>query len=115
MEKRVTEKPLGQVNYLRLSITDRCNLRCFYCTPADEWQKLPAPEILRYEEMLHLARVAVSQGIRKIRVLTNNPKKVYGLDGFGLTVTEEVPIRVPPGEHNRRYLETKKLKMGHKL
>src|SRR6185437_8060046 len=53
-------------------------------------------------------------GIRKIRVLTNNPKKTYGLDGFGLTVTEEVPIRVAPGEHNRKYLETKKLKMGHK-
>lgn len=54
-------------------------------------------------------------GLRKLRVLTNNPKKIYGLEGFGLSVVEEVPLRVEPGEHNRKYLETKKAKMGHKL
>src|SRR5437868_6917843 len=54
-------------------------------------------------------------GLRKIRIMTNNPKKIYGLDGYGLTVVEEVPIRAEPGEHNRRYLETKKAKLGHKL
>ncbi len=54
-------------------------------------------------------------GLRQIRVMTNNPKKIYGLEGFGLTVVEEVPIQVPAGDHNRRYLETKKIKMGHKL
>jgi len=54
-------------------------------------------------------------GLRKLRIMTNNPKKVYGIDGFGLAVVEEVPIRIEPGEHNRRYLETKKAKMGHKL
>lgn len=82
MEKRVTEKPLGQVNYLRLSITDRCNLRCFYCAPAQGWEKLPAPEILRYEEMLHLARVAVAQGIRKIRVTGGEPLVRRGVVEF---------------------------------
>jgi len=76
------EKPLGQVNYLRLSITDRCNLRCFYCAPAGEWEKLPAPEILRYEEMLHLARVAAAQGIRKIRVTGGEPLVRKGVVEF---------------------------------
>src|SRR5215212_8513687 len=54
-------------------------------------------------------------GLSKLRIMTNNPKKIYGIEGFGLTVVEEVPIRIPPGEHNRKYLETKKAKMGHKL
>jgi 3,4-dihydroxy 2-butanone 4-phosphate synthase/GTP cyclohydrolase II len=54
-------------------------------------------------------------GLRKIRILTNNPKKIYGIEGYGLTVVEELPIRIEPGEHNRGYLETKKRKMGHKL
>jgi cyclic pyranopterin phosphate synthase len=82
MEKKSIEKPLGQVNYLRLSITDRCNLRCFYCAPAQGWKKLPAPEILRYEEMLHLARVAVGQGIRKIRVTGGEPLVRRGVVEF---------------------------------
>src|SRR4051812_36057006 len=54
-------------------------------------------------------------GLKKIRIMTNNPKKIYGIEGYGLTVVEEVPIRIEPGEHNKRYLETKKAKMGHKL
>ncbi len=54
-------------------------------------------------------------GLRKLRVMTNNPKKIYGLDGFGLQVVEEVPIRIEPGEYNKKYLETKKKKMGHRL
>ncbi len=63
----------GQINYLRVSITDRCNLRCFYCTPWGGWQKLPCQEILRYEELLRLARVAAGVGIRKIRVTGGEP------------------------------------------
>ncbi len=54
-------------------------------------------------------------GLRKIRIMTNNPKKIYGIEGYGLTVVEEVPIRIEAGEHNRGYLDTKKQKMGHKL
>ena len=54
-------------------------------------------------------------GLSKIRIMTNNPKKVYGIQGFGLKVAEEVPLRIEPGEHNRRYLQTKKEKMGHTL
>ena len=54
-------------------------------------------------------------GLKKIRIMTNNPKKIYGIEGYGLSVVEEVPIRIEPGEHNRGYLATKKEKMGHKL
>jgi 3,4-dihydroxy 2-butanone 4-phosphate synthase/GTP cyclohydrolase II len=54
-------------------------------------------------------------GLCKLRILTNNPKKIYGIDGYGLSVVEEIPIKIEPGDHNREYLSTKKLKMGHKL
>ena len=54
-------------------------------------------------------------GLTKLRIMTNNPKKIYGIEGYGLTVVEEVPIRIAPGEHNARYLQTKKAKLGHKL
>jgi 3,4-dihydroxy 2-butanone 4-phosphate synthase/GTP cyclohydrolase II len=54
-------------------------------------------------------------GLSKLRIMTNNPKKIYGIEGYGLQVVEEVPLRIEPSDHNRRYLETKKLKLGHKL
>jgi 3,4-dihydroxy 2-butanone 4-phosphate synthase/GTP cyclohydrolase II len=54
-------------------------------------------------------------GLRKIRLLTNNPRKIYGLEGFGLTIVEEIPIRIEASEHNQKYLDTKKQKLGHHL
>ncbi len=54
-------------------------------------------------------------GLSRIRIMTNNPRKIYGIEGYGLSVVEEVPLRIEPGEHNRRYLETKKTRMGHRL
>ncbi|HWE01116.1 MAG TPA: bifunctional 3,4-dihydroxy-2-butanone-4-phosphate synthase/GTP cyclohydrolase II [Tepidisphaeraceae bacterium] len=54
-------------------------------------------------------------GLRKIRLMTNNPKKIYGIDGYGLQIVEEVRIQSEAGEHNRKYLNTKKEKLGHKL
>ncbi len=54
-------------------------------------------------------------GIRQIRIMTNNPRKTWGIEGFGLTVTEQLPLITEPGKHNRRYLETKKTRLGHKL
>lgn len=54
-------------------------------------------------------------GLSKLRIMTNNPKKIYGIDGFGLQVVEEVPIRIEAGEYNRKYLETKRVRMGHRL
>ncbi len=61
------------------------------------------------------AQMLVDLGVRKMRLLTNNPKKMVGLDGYGLTIVEQIPIEVEPNEHNRCYLECKKLKMGHQL
>jgi 3,4-dihydroxy 2-butanone 4-phosphate synthase / GTP cyclohydrolase II len=54
-------------------------------------------------------------GLKNIRILTNNPKKIYGIEGYGLHVVEELPIKIEPGEHNKGYLETKKAKLGHRL
>jgi len=54
-------------------------------------------------------------GIRQIRIMTNNPKKIHGLEGYGLSIVENVPVKIEPGEHNTRYLETKRLKLGHRL
>jgi 3,4-dihydroxy 2-butanone 4-phosphate synthase / GTP cyclohydrolase II len=54
-------------------------------------------------------------GLSTIRILTNNPKKITGIEAYGLTVVEQVPIEVPPNEENRRYLATKRDKLGHRL
>jgi 3,4-dihydroxy 2-butanone 4-phosphate synthase/GTP cyclohydrolase II len=54
-------------------------------------------------------------GLSTIRILTNNPRKLAGIEGFGLTVVEQVPIEVPPNAENERYLETKRAKLGHRL
>ena len=54
-------------------------------------------------------------GLTTIRILTNNPKKLTGIDGFGLTVVEQVPIEVEPNDENRRYLDAKRDKLGHRL
>jgi GTP 3',8-cyclase len=86
----VNRSPHRDINYLRLSITDRCNLKCFYCLPSQGWEKLPAPEILRYEEFLHLARVAVMAGIRKVRVTGGEPLVRKGVVDF-LRRLGEVP------------------------
>jgi 3,4-dihydroxy 2-butanone 4-phosphate synthase / GTP cyclohydrolase II len=61
------------------------------------------------------AQILVDLGVRKMRLLTNNPKKMVGLDGYGLSIIEQVPIEVEPNEFNKCYLECKKLKMGHML
>src|SRR3954468_1254401 len=59
------------------------------------------------------AQILVDLGLHKIRLLTNNPKKVVGLEGYGLEITEQVPIRVKPNRHNKKYLDTKREKLGH--
>jgi len=61
------------------------------------------------------AQILVDLGLETIRLLTNNPKKIVGLEGYGLKVVEQLPISVEPNPHNERYLETKKSKMGHLL
>lgn len=61
------------------------------------------------------AQILRSLGVTKIRLITNNPVKRVGLEGYGLEIVENVPIVIEPNEFNRRYLETKKNRMGHKL
>ena len=61
------------------------------------------------------AQILTDLGIKKIRLLTNNPKKVVGLEGYGLHVVETVSLRVDPNPLNLRYLETKQQKLGHIL
>jgi 3,4-dihydroxy 2-butanone 4-phosphate synthase/GTP cyclohydrolase II len=61
------------------------------------------------------AQILHDLGVRQMRLLTNNPKKLAGLEGYGLEITEQVPLKVTPTVHNERYLQTKKRKLGHLL
>ena len=61
------------------------------------------------------AQILVDLGVRKMRLMTNNPKKIVGLDGYGITIVERVPIEIPPNPCNINYLRTKCSKMGHLL
>ena len=61
------------------------------------------------------AQILTDLGLHSIRLLTNNPKKVVGLEGFGLQIVEQLPIKSEPTRHNEKYLETKRTKLGHKL
>ena len=71
-----------------------------------------APDLRDYGEG---AQILADLGIRRVRLLTNNPCKVKGLDGYGIEIAERVPIVIPPNAHDRRYMETKRTKMGHIL
>lgn len=70
------------INYLRLSIIDRCNMRCTYCMPEEGIDFLPHTEILTYEEILHIVRLSVQLGIRKIRLTGGEPLVRKGIIGF---------------------------------
>ena len=61
------------------------------------------------------AQILVDLGVRNLRLLTNNPRKIVGLEGYGLLVVEQVPIEIPATEANRRYLDTKRVKLGHRF
>jgi len=61
------------------------------------------------------AQILADLGLKRIRLLTNNPRKIVGLEGYGLKVIERVPIQVKPNPHNARYLKTKREKLGHLL
>lgn len=69
-----------------------------------------APDLRDYGEG---AQILEDLGVRKVRLMTNNPCKVKGLDGYGIEITERVPIVIAPNAHDRHYLDTKKNKMGH--
>ncbi len=71
-----------RINYLRISVTDRCNLRCIYCVPRDTLPRLKHIDILRYEEILRVVRIGVSLGVDKIRITGGEPLVRKGLMGF---------------------------------
>ena len=70
------------INYLRLSITDRCNLRCIYCMPEEGIHFKPHSEILTYEEMLRIVKLCVRSGIRKVRLTGGEPLVRKGILSF---------------------------------
>ena len=61
------------------------------------------------------AQILADLGLKKIRLLTNNPKKVVGLEGYGLSIVEQLPITIDSNPHNEKYMETKRLQMGHRM
>jgi 3,4-dihydroxy 2-butanone 4-phosphate synthase/GTP cyclohydrolase II len=61
------------------------------------------------------AQILVNLGLKKIRLITNNPRKIVGIEGYGLEVVERVPIEITPQDSNVHYLRTKKDKLGHLL
>lgn len=61
------------------------------------------------------AQILHDLGVRRIKLLTNNPKKVVGLEGYGLEITEQIPLSLPANIHNQKYLDTKRTRMGHTL
>jgi 3,4-dihydroxy 2-butanone 4-phosphate synthase/GTP cyclohydrolase II len=61
------------------------------------------------------AQILVDIGVRRMRLLTNNPRKIVGLEAYGLEIVERVPIQVPSNPRNERYLDTKRQKLGHML
>lgn len=71
-----------KINYLRLSITDRCNLRCIYCMPEQGVNFIPHDNILRYEEIIRTVRLSVHKGIRKVRLTGGEPLVRKGFTGF---------------------------------
>lgn len=71
--KDLMDRQQRRINYLRLSVTDRCNLRCRYCMPPEGRKWLPHSEILRHEEMLRIVRIFMNRGVRKVRITGGEP------------------------------------------
>ncbi len=81
-DNRLTDPYRRHLNYLRLSITDRCNLKCIYCVPPELIPKLRHRDILRYEELLRIVRIGASLGITKVRVTGGEPLVRKGVTDF---------------------------------
>ena len=103
---QLTDSLGRNINYLRLSVTDRCNMRCFYCMPRDGVEKKPHGSVLSYEELLLIAETAVALGIEKIRVTGGEPLVRQGIVSFlarlaavyeGTTADSWGLARLPPG------------------
>lgn len=71
-----------EINYLRLAVTDRCNLRCFYCMPEEGIKYMPKKELLSYEEMIHIVKLMAGMGISKVRITGGEPFLRKGMMAF---------------------------------
>jgi cyclic pyranopterin phosphate synthase len=94
-----------RINYLRISVTDRCNLRCDYCMPAEGIELIPRERILKYSEIAEITRVAVGMGVNKVRITGGEPlvrrrivelvemiANIRGVEDFGMT-TNAIALR----------------------
>ena len=79
---RLTDNFQRSIDYIRVSITDRCNLRCLYCVPLEEMTKLKHEDILSYEEFLRLIQLALDMGISKVRLTGGEPLARKGVIDF---------------------------------
>lgn len=79
------------MRYLRLSVTDRCNLRCIYCNSADSYRLLSHDHVLRYEEMLRVVRIMTVLGVQRVRLTGGEPFARKGCDSFLVTLRREFP------------------------
>ena len=70
------------ITYMRVSVTDRCNLRCVYCMPEEGLNWTPTDELLSYDELLRIIRVAAKRGLKKVRVTGGEPLVRKGVVGF---------------------------------
>ena len=77
-----------QIDYLRIAVTDRCNLRCFYCMPEEGIKYLPKTELLTYEELLRLAQIVAELGVKKIRITGGEPFVRRDIDQFLKSLNE---------------------------
>ena len=112
----------GVVLYMRqegrgMGLTGK--IRAYQLQDKDGLDTVEANEYLGYPADLRDygigAQILADLGVKKMRLMTNNPQKVKGLDGYGLEIVERVPLQTKPNSFNRRYLETKRSKLGHLL
>jgi 3,4-dihydroxy 2-butanone 4-phosphate synthase/GTP cyclohydrolase II len=119
--RRIEEEGVGAIVYLRQEgrgIGLGNKLKAYHLQEAG-LDTVEANEALGFKPDLRDygigAQILLDLGLHTIRLLTNNPKKIVGLDGYDLEITGREPLRVEPGEYNERYLETKRSKLGHLL